>query len=91
MQKSFTYESEKYPNDLEVIIEICANEPDDGQVEEISVWNGDEEVKFESLSQVEQKSIEDTAQSIADENAYDLYFEQQVARAEAYSDYLQDR
>lgn len=91
MEYSFKYETEKY-DELEVIFDVYAEHEDDATVEDISLWTkADVEVDFGSLTETEQSKIEELSQAIADDKAHEVWFESQIAKADAMMDSWKDR
>jgi hypothetical protein len=74
MEKSFKFESEKFPTDLEVVFEFSCTSNDDGsEITSLTIWNGDVQIEESVLDKKELGRIEDQAQEIADENSSDAY------------------
>ena len=99
MEKSFFYESKKaYDSsnlayEFTVNVEFTARHEDEADIDSISVYlkGTDIEVKFESLPKADQMAIEDEAYQIAQDNAYEAYYDRLQATAEAQVDLMGER
>lgn len=76
---------------LTVEAHVSASSEDEGEVEYILLTKPDgTDVSIESLPDSERNEIESAAQSFADENAYENYYEMRTMQAEAQYDAWKD-
>lgn len=98
--RTFEHESDSIPSlsdpalcaRLIVTVELSADSEDEGFVEDIFIeGESGEEISLESLPEPERASIEAHAQSLADEDAHENWYQAQIARAEAAWEASEDR
>lgn len=89
MEKEFRIYLDSLNKDVDVTIELWASE-DEHEIESLIVWDGIEEVDFESLPYIEQKKVTDKAEEVASEYAWDAFESRLQGQADALYDSWKD-
>ncbi len=73
-------------NRLEVEVTVSAQYEDEANIEDIFIWDRSAEVErpLETFSEKTQAVLEEKCWNAAQDIAHEVYYESQIARAEAY-------
>lgn len=93
MDRTFKFESSKFAEPLEVYIEVSCTDHDgcDWCLEEMRIFNGQDEVPWDQLDNAEFALLEKKAERIAEELAPEAYQEYIESAGDAAYDAWKDR